>query len=310
MERDSLLYKTRRTCQVIANKIFPNTLMSKVYFKIVLGKKLNLNSPQTFNEKIQWLKLYYFPKNKHVVKCADKYAVRDYIKKKGYEETLTPLIGEWDRASEINWEVLPEKFVIKCNHGCAYNIVVSDKEKLDKSRIIKQLNRWMKEDFGAFNIELHYSKIKPRKIICEEFLGEKITDYKFFCFNGEPKYIYVSNDLIHDRQAQIGFFYLDGSKMPLTRDDYVDIPEVQLPSFYDEMLEMSKDLSKDFPFVRVDFFIANDRYYFAELTFTPGAGMMPFNPQKYDLEWGKMIDLNGVISKMKGTKDERRMEIL
>lgn len=300
MERDSLLYKTRRTGQVIAHKIFPNEVMSKIYFKIVLGKKLNLDSPQTFNEKIQWLKLYYFPKSNSVVKCADKYAVRDYIKNKGYENTLTPLIGSWNNTSEIDWDILPKKFVFKCNHGCAYNIVVTNKEKVDKSAIIKQLNTWMKEDFGAFNIELHYSKIKPRKIICEEFLGENITDYKFFCFNGEPKYIYVSNDLIHDRQAQIGFFYLDGSKMPLTRDDYTDIPEVKLPRFYNEMLEMSKALSKDFPFVRVDFFIANNRYYFAELTFTPGAGMMPFNPEKYDLEWGKMIDLSSIINKVEG----------
>lgn len=300
MERDSLLYKTRRTGQVIAHKIFPNEVMSKIYFKIVLGKKLNLDSPQTFNEKIQWLKLYYFPKSNSVVKCADKYAVRDYIKNKGYENTLTPLIGYWNNTSEIDWDILPKKFVFKCNHGCAYNIVVTNKEKVDKSAIIKQLNTWMKEDFGAFNIELHYSKIKPRKIICEEFLGENITDYKFFCFNGEPKYIYVSNDLIHDRQAQIGFFYLDGSKMPLTRDDYTDIPEVKLPGFYNEMLEMSKALSKDFPFVRVDFFIANNRYYFAELTFTPGAGMMPFNPEKYDLEWGKMIDLSSIINKVEG----------
>ena len=300
MERDSLLYKTRRTGQVIAHKIFPNEVMSKIYFKIVLGKKLNLDSPQTFNEKIQWLKLYYFPKSNSVVKCADKYAVRDYIKNKGYENTLTPLIGSWNNTSEIDWDILPKKFVFKCNHGCAYNIVVTNKEKVDKSAIIKQLNTWMKEDFGAFNIELHYSKIKPRKIICEEFLGENISDYKFFCFNGEPKYIYVSNDLIHDRQAQIGFFYLDGSKMPLTRDDYTDIPEVKLPRFYNEMLEMSKALSKDFPFVRVDFFIANNRYYFAELTFTPGAGMMPFNPEKYDLEWGKMIDLSSIINKVEG----------
>ena len=300
MERDSLLYKTRRTGQVIAHKIFPNEVMSKIYFKIVLGKKLNLDSPQTFNEKIQWLKLYYFPKSNSVVKCADKYAVRDYIKNKGYENTLTPLIGSWNNTSEIDWDILPKKFVFKCNHGCAYNIVVTNKEKVDKSAIIKQLNTGMKEDFGAFNIELHYSKIKPRKIICEEFLGENITDYKFFCFNGEPKYIYVSNDLIHDRQAQIGFFYLDGSKMPLTRDDYTDIPEVKLPRFYNEMLEMSKALSKDFPFVRVDFFIANNRYYFAELTFTPGAGMMPFNPEKYDLEWGKMIDLSSIINKVEG----------
>ena len=225
------------------------------------------------------------------MQCADKYAVREYIKEKGYKDTLTPLLGVWDRAEDIDWDKLPEKFVLKCNHGCAYNIICEDKSKFDKQAAIKQLNEWLGEDFGAFNIELHYSQIKHHRIIAEEFLGSCITDYKFFCFNGEPKFIYVSNDLIHDRQAQIGFFYLDGSKMPLTRDDYTDIPSVNLPVFFSQMLEMAKDLSKDFPFVRVDFFLANDRYYFAELTFTPGAGMMPFNPEKFDLEWGKMLDI-------------------
>lgn len=291
MERDSFLYKARRKCQVIAHKIVSDEAMSKLYFKIVLHKKLNLDNPQTFNEKIQWMKLYYYPKNPLVVNGSDKYAVRDYIEKKGYGNKLVPLLGVWDKAEDIDWEKLPDRFVLKCNHGCAYNIVVPNKSKLDKAVTIKQLNAWLKEDFGAFNIELHYSAIKHHRIICEEFLGENITDYKFFCFNGEPNCIYVSTDLIHDRQAQIGFFYLDGKKMPLHRDDYMDIPEVTLPQFYGEMKEAAEVLCKDFPFVRVDFFIANNTWYFAELTFTPGAGMMPFNPESFDLEWGKMIEL-------------------
>ena len=291
MERDSLLYKARRKCQVLAHKVVSNEAMSKLYFKIVLHKKLNLKNPQTFNEKIQWLKLYYYPKNPLVVNGSDKYAVREYITAKGYGDKLVPLLGVWDRAEDIDWDKLPDRFVLKCNHGCAYNIVVSDKSKLDKAATIKQLNEWLKEDFSAFNIEIHYSEIKRHVITCEEFLGENITDYKFFCFNGEPHCIYVSTDLIHDRQAQIGFFYLDGKKMPLHRDDYTDIPEVTLPSFYDEMKKASEDLCKDFPFVRVDFFIANNTWYFAELTFTPGAGMMPFNAEKYDGEWGKMLKL-------------------
>ena len=297
MERDSFLYKTRRAGQVIAHKIMPNEFMSKLYFKIVLRKKLDLKNPSTFNEKLQWMKLYYYPKSKRVVTCADKYAVRNYIKKKGYANSLVPLLGSWDNAEDIEWNKLPDRFVLKCNHGCAYNIVVLNKAKLNKEKAVHQLNQWMKEDFGAFNIELHYSKIKRHKIICEEFLGSNITDYKFFCFSGEPKFIYVSNDLIHDRQAQIGFFYLDGSKMPLKRDDYTDISEVKLPEFFAEMLDMARKLSKDFPFVRVDFFLANNRYYFAELTFTPSAGMMPFNPDKYDLEWGSMLDISELMKK-------------
>jgi len=291
MERDSLLYKVRRKCQVLAHKVVSNEAMSKLYFKIVLHKKLNLKDPQTFNEKIQWLKLYHYPKNPLVVNGSDKYVVREYIAEKGYGDKLVPLLGVWDRAEDIDWDQLPDRFVLKCNHGCAYNIVVSDKSKLDKLATVKQLNNWLKEDFGAFNIEIHYSEIKHRMITCEEFLGESITDYKFFCFNGEPHCIYVSTDLIHDRQAQIGFFYLDGKKMPLHRDDYTDIPNVTLPPFFDEMKKAADVLCKDFPFVRVDFFLANNTWYFAELTFTPGAGMMPFNPENFDDEWGGMLKL-------------------
>lgn len=294
MERDSILYQARRKAQVLAHKFFSNEVMSKVYFKIVLKKKLNLENPQTFNEKLQWLKLYYYPSNPLVVQCADKYASRAYVQNKGYGDKLVPLLDVWDDAKDINWDKLPKQFVLKCNHGCAYNIVVPDKDELDKTATVKQLNTWLKEDFGAFNIEVHYSQIKHHCITCEAFLGERITDYKFFCFHGEPKFIYVSNDLIHDRQAQIGFFYLDGSKMPLKRADYTDIASIELPSFFGEMLEMARTLCADFPFVRVDFFLANNSYYFAELTFTPSACMMPFNPDKYDLEWGKMIDLRKI----------------
>lgn len=296
MERDSILYKLRRKGQILAHKIFSDEFMSKLYFKIVLGKKLDLKNPKTFNEKIQWLKLYYYPKNEKVSTCADKYAVRQVIRDKGYENTLTPLIGVWDNAKEISWEDLPQKFVLKCNHGCAYNIVITDKNKENKNEIKNKLNSWLKEDFGAFNIELHYSNIKKRRIICEEFLGDKITDYKFFCFNGKPKFMYVSNDLIHDRQAQIGFFYLDGSKMPIKRNDYADISRIELPLFFNNMLEMAENLSNDFPFVRVDFFLANNRYYFAELTFTPGAGMMPFNPENYDLKCGEILDISNLMT--------------
>ncbi len=295
MERDSLLYKLRRDAQVVAHHLFSDEAMSRFYYKVVLKQQLDLDAPKTFNEKLQWLKLYYYPKEPLVVQCADKYAVRSFIKKKGYGNTLVPLIGCWKTSDEIDWDALPDQFVLKCNHGCAYNIVCPDKSTFDKRSAKKLLTRWLKEDFGAFNIEVHYSKIRPRLITCEEYLGERLTDYKFFCFNGTPKYLYVSNDLIHDRQAQIGFFYLDGTKMPFSRDDYADIPEISLPPFYDEMLQMAACLSHSFPFVRVDFFLANDTYYFAELTFTPGACMMPFNPAKIDLEWGEQLDISALM---------------
>ena len=299
MERNTVLYKTRRKLQVIAHRFISDEAMSKFYFRIVLHKKLNLNNPQTFNEKIQWMKLYYYPNNSIVVNGSDKYAVRSYVKEKGLADKLVPLFGVWDRAEDIDWSKLPSSFVLKCNHGCAYNLVVHDKTYLDQAAAVKQLNTWLKEDFGAFNIELHYSEIKHRRIICEEYLGEKIIDYKFFCFNGVPDCSYVSTDLIHDRQAQIGFFDLDGQKMPLRRNDYTDIPAVTLPPFYQEMKKAAEVLCGGFPFVRVDFFVANGTWYFAELTFTPSAGMMPFNPESFDLEWGKLIDLTGLMGERK-----------
>ena len=292
MDRKSRLYKLRRKIQVLASYLISKENLSRLYFFIYLKKKLHLKNPKTFNEKLQWMKLYNYPNNPLIVKCSDKYAVRDYVIEKGLSNLLTKLYGSWDNANKIDWSSLPDKFVLKCNHGCAYNILCSDKNMLDKVKTTNLLKQWFKEDFGKFNLEFHYSEIKNHKIICEEYLGDCITDYKFFCFNGKPKLMYVSNDLIHDRQARIGFFYLDGSKYPLIRDDYENIESIELPPFFDEMLKNAEILSKDFPFVRVDYFLANNRYYFAELTFTPAACMMPFNPEKYDFLWGSYLDIS------------------
>lgn len=293
MERDSILYKIRRKGQVIAQHIIPDEWMCKFYSRILLKKKVDLKNPKTFNEKIQWLKIHDYPNNQLVIQGADKYRVRKYVQEKGLENILVPMIAHWDNPKKINWDKLPDKFVLKCNHGCAYNILCADKSSFDKEDAVKKMKKWMKEDFGAFNIETHYSKIVPH-ITCEEYLGECIIDYKFFCFNGEPKYMYVSSDLVHDRQAQIGFFYLDGTKMPLIRDDYAPMDIEELPPFFENMKKDAEVLCEDFPFVRVDFFVANNTYYFAELTFTPSGGMMPFNPDKYDLEWGENMDISKI----------------
>lgn len=291
MERNSIIYKLRRKLQTMAYYVVPHTTLSKLYCKICLKENLDIKNPKTFNEKLQWLKLNYNAQNPLVVKCADKYAVRSFVEEAGYGHSLTKLIGVWERAEDIDWDALPNKFVLKCTHGCAYNILCRDKNHFDKKSAAKQLNIWLKENFAAFNVELHYEAIKPRRIICEEYLGDVIVDYKFFCFNGEPEFFYVSSDLVHDRQAEIGFFYIDGSKMPMVREDYKDIGDIKMPDCLQEMITASRVLSKAFPFVRVDFFLVGNSYKFAELTFTPGACMMPLNPKKYDLEWGNMLSL-------------------
>ena len=155
---------------------------------------------------------------------------------------LCLVLGAWDGTDDIEWASLPDKFVLKCNHGCAYNIVCNDKATFDIANAKTKLDEWLREDFGEFNIEPHYSKIKHKKIICEKFLGDKITDYKFFCFNGEPKCLYVSNNLIHDREAQIGFFNLDGTKMEMKRDDYADIGQMPTGGVLTELIAIAKEL--------------------------------------------------------------------
>ena len=299
MDRNSIFYKARRLGQVVAYHVLPHKLLSKIYYRILIKEKLNLKKPKTLNEKMQWLKLYHYPDNALAVRCTDKYQVREFICEKGLDHKLTKLLGVWEDAKNINWDLLPEKFVLKCTHGCAYNIICKDKNSFDKNVATKQLNKWLKENFAAFNVELHYGKIKPRRIIAEEFLGDKLIDYKFFCFNGEPRFLYISSDLIHDRQAQIGFFDIKGNKIPLVRNDYADIGDMQMPQCFDEMIETAKVLSSDFPFVRVDFFKTEDSYVFAELTFTPSAAMMPLNPKEYDMIWGEMLDISKEMSDYK-----------
>lgn len=292
MDRDSTMYKIRRKIQTIAYNIVPNDKLSALYFFIYLHENLNLKKPKTFNEKLQWYKLNYCPKSDLIVSCTDKYQVKNYVKNKGLEAILTPLIGRWDSVEDICWESLPNSFVLKCTHGCAYNIICKDKSKFDVKLAKKKLKAWQKENFAAFNVELHYGKIKKHRIICEKYLGDLIIDYKFFCFNGNPKFFYVSSDLIHDRDAQMGFFSMDGEKIPLIRKDYKDIGKIKMPACFNEMINSARILSKDFPFVRVDFFLIKDIYLFAELTFTPGAAMMPINPRKYDFEWGEYWNMN------------------
>jgi len=277
--------------QIAAFSIIPHDTLSKLYFKLYLHEELNINNPQTLNEKLQWYKLKYCPNDPLIVQCSDKYQVRRYIEEKDYAFSLTNLIGVWEDAKDIDWDKLPQKFVLKCTHGCAYNILCKDKSTFDKSAAVRQLNGWLQEDFSKFNVELHYGKIRPRRIISEEYLDDVIIDYKFFCFNGEPQFFYVSSDLVHDRQAEMGFFNMDGSKIPLIRDDYKDIGNITVPTCLPNMVEAAKVLSKDFPFVRVDFFLVGNSFKFAELTFTPAAAMMPINPKKYDIEWGKLFVL-------------------
>lgn len=265
-------------------------LASKMMYRKIMGKRLNLKQPQTFNEKIQWLKLYDLPQNPLAIQCADKLLVREYVARKGCSQYLNELYGAWDKPGDIPWDALPEQFVIKCNHGCAYNIICDDKNKLDITSAKNKLVKWMKEDFALTCAEMHYQKI-PRKIICERYLGKEIYDYKFFCFHGEPKLLYFSQGTMHV-DLKMSFFNLDGTPSKFRRLDYPSLEKpLILPDNIDEMLDICKKLSADFPFARIDLFCVEKHIYFSEITLTPSAGQMPLAPESADLELGKMLQI-------------------
>lgn len=292
--KTSMIYKFRRKCQYIAYSIIPAEVLSKLYCRIVIGYKPNLEEPKTLNEKLQWLKLNFYPFNSDVIMCADKYTVRSYVEAKGFGDFLNDLYNVWDDVNEINWEQLPEQFVMKCTHGCGYNIICDSKEILDSDEAKKKIRKWMNEDFGRFNVEPHYNKTKHR-IICEKYLGEDIVDYKFFCLNGEVKFMYIAQGFGKGINERMTFFDENGNIAPFQRDDYKQNETAVLPDQFEEMKRMSKILSKYFPFVRVDWFEVEGRVYFGELTFTPGGCMMNFSPKEYDFKLGQLLEIHEYI---------------
>jgi len=288
--KEGVIKNIRRMIQYISASILPKEMLQIIYSKAVIGYVPNLKEPKTFNEKLQWYKLYYCSNDSVVSMCADKYEVRKYIKDKGFVEYLNDLYGVWDRVSDIPWDNLPEKFVLKCTHGCAYNIICSDKNKFDRAVAIRKLNNWMKEDFGKYNLEFHYSSIKPR-IICEKYLGGNMTDYKFFCFSGKMEFMYISEGLDHDDTATIAFFDSIGEPAKFRRSDYEVNVSATVPDEFQKLSSLSELLANEFPFVRVDWFVVENNIYFSEMTFVPCAGMMPFDPKEYDVILGELFKL-------------------
>lgn len=266
----------------------PDKIMIAFQYRIKMGRKLNLSNPQRYSEKLQWYKLYY--RNPLMTQCADKYSVREYIKSKGFEGILNELYAVYNSASEVDFDSLPEKFVIKTTNGSGTNIFCKDKAKLDINEVKEKLAKWIKRDTYSSGREWCYKNIKP-KIIIEEYLEDQanpfqgINDYKFICFNGKVQYIVLDVDrhTNHKRNiydAEWGFLNVS--------TDYPNLGDcVPRPVGLDEMLEVATTLSKDFPCVRVDLYWINGRIYFGELTFYPWTGYVSFNPDNFDYEVGR-----------------------
>lgn len=276
----------------------PDKSMIKFQYKMKTGRKLNLKNPQRFTEKLQWYKLYY--KNPIMKQCVDKYDVRDYIKSKGLGCILNDVYGIFDKIEDINFDVLPNKFVIKDTLGGGGNsvIIVDDKSKADFTEIKITMSKWLSTSIKrkSSGREWPYEGNKHR-IIIEKYIESDIkdgglVDYKLFCFNGLVDYLYIINGRCVGKHAKLGIYDKDFNKLNVYRnDEFVQEEIFKMPKNYSQMVEYAKIISQEFPHARVDFYNVRGKIIFGEITFFDGSGYMKYNPDSFDYELGKNFDL-------------------
>lgn len=261
-------------------------------FEKSFGKNISTENPSSFNEKIQWLKLYWYDQKAEL--CADKYEVRGYVKEKGLDFLLNELIGVYDDVDEIKINDLPDQFVLKCTHGSGCNIICENKRELNWVESQKKINKWMKRNYYWPSREWVYKNIKPR-IVCEKYLSDKVmgelVDYKFYCFNGRPEYIKFASERHSATGVKMDFFDKAWNHLDVKRGHPMGTIEKLKPKNFELMLDSAIKLSQEFPFVRVDFYEANGKLYFGELTFFPAGGFEKFEPEKYDYFFGDKLTL-------------------
>lgn len=275
------------------NNKMPDEEFLKKLYKIKLGKKLDLENPKTMNEKIQWLKLY--DRKPEYTMMADKVAVRDYIAKTIGEEYLIPCLGVWDDPDDIDFDALPNKFVLKCNHNSGLGMYIcKDKSQMDIKSVKKALRKGLKQDYYIVHREWPYKDV-PRKIIAEQYMQDNsgaLVDYKFYCFNGKADYVLVCLDR-HLGDTKFYFFNRDWKLQPFNirgKNASSDFT-VRKPECMDKMFEIAETLSKGMKFIRVDLYECNNKIYFGELTFYPSAGFDTGRLPETDLYFGSQIDL-------------------
>lgn len=263
----------------------------KMRFKQVTGKVLNLDNPATFNEKIQWLKLH--DRKTIYTTMVDKYQAKEYVADRIGGEYVIPTLGVWNKFDDIDFEALPNQFVLKCTHDSGGIVICRDKQKLDKREAKRRLNRSLKQNYFWHGREWPYKNVKPR-ILAEQYMQDSssgsLTDYKFYCFNGNPEYLYISTGLENHSTASISFLTPDWEFAPFGRSDYKPFRELpEKPSLFEDMKKLAAELSKGQAFLRVDLYQIEGKIYFSEFTFSPCGGMMPFVPQEWDGILGNMI---------------------
>lgn len=276
-------------------KFIPDWLYLKIIYRANFGKKLNLRHPKTFNEKIQWLKLY--DRKPEYIRMVDKYKVRKYIKRTIGKQYLIPLFGVFNRFDEIDFNKLPNQFVLKCTHDSGSIILCKDKSEFDIKAAKKKLNKCLKRNYYYVGREWPYKYVKPR-IICEKYMEDGVNvvpeDYKVYCFHGEPKYIFVLHNRFEKDIRKSGTVYTaDWEIEPCVLDDHyiMNTTKQEKPKCFNELLELSRLLCKGFPQVRIDFYIINGKCYFGEITISTSNGLTHITPESYDELLGSFVKL-------------------
>ena len=264
----------------------------KILYKLVFDKNLDLINPQTFNEKIQWLKIN--DRKEIYTKMVDKYEVKNYVADVIGKEYIIPTIGIYNKLSDIDLSKLPDKFVMKCTHDSGGLIICKDKKQLNFNKEKKKIAKSLKRNFYYSGREWPYKNVKPR-IIIEKYMCTKeqkeLIDYKFFCFNGNPKIILVCSERFSSNNMCETWFDDKWNFLDIIESSHRVDKTIKKPINLSKMMEFSKKLSKDIPFVRVDFYEINGKTYFGELTFFPASGFERFEPKEWDYKLGEMLKL-------------------
>lgn len=278
----------------------PDKLYLKACFKAKMKRRIDLNNPTTFNEKLQWLKLN--DRNPIYTDMVDKYEVRKYIEKTIGREYLIPLIGVYDNFEDIDFRSLPDQFVLKCTHDSGGLVICDDKSKLNIKAARKKINNSLKRNYYHLFREWPYKDVRPR-IICEKYMVDEskyeLKDYKFFCFNGKPKILYIASNRGTDTRSD--FFDMNFNHLPIEQGLKNASKTIKKPKSFNKMVELSKILSKNIPHVRVDFYEVNGIIYFGELTFYHFGGFEEFTPSEYDEIFGRWLDLQQSYSYKKNS---------
>lgn len=290
MENTSLKARILDRVWRVLQHTMPTKAYLKLKYRVVFKKPLDLKNPQTYSEKLQWLKLYgYRPEHTMMV---DKVLVKDYVRNIIGDEYIIPTLAVWDDPDGIDFDSLPDRFVLKCNHDSGRVVVCRDKAGLDRDKALKEMRASFRHNYYLMGRETPYKFVR-RKVFAEQYMQDEktsdIRDYKFFCFGGVPKAMFIASERATD--VKFDFFDMDFNHLPL-RQGYDNSPyPIDKPENFELMKELAAKLSKGLPHVRVDLYEINGKVYFGELTFFHFSGFMPFEPADWDRTWGEWLEL-------------------